>query len=97
MKSPCYTDAVSLKMLLERIRQAIAKKPTEANRLAGARMLRQYFIKNQHRHAAEIATLAGAEPANRQHTAADDERSGCDTGIDISELATTDQMANSRS
>ncbi|MDZ7737438.1 MAG: hypothetical protein U5P41_16145 [Gammaproteobacteria bacterium] len=54
-------------MLLERIRQAIAKKPTEANRLAGARMLRQYFIKNQHRHAAEIAASrwcrAGHPPA----------------------------------
>lgn len=58
-----HTDAVSLKMLLERVRQAIANKPTEANRLAGARMLRQYFIKNQHRHGAEIAALAGAESA----------------------------------
>lgn len=58
-----HTDAVSLKMLLERIRHAIARKPTEANRLAGARMLRQYFIKNQHRHNAEIRALAGDEPA----------------------------------
>lgn len=69
-----HTDAVSLKMLLERIRQAIARKPSEANRLAGARMLRQYFVKNQHRHNAEISALAGAEPAV-QHVTADDEHS----------------------
>lgn len=68
------SDAVSLKMLLERIRQAIARKPTESNRLAGARMLRQYFVKNQHRHAAEIAALAGADSAiHHAHAAGDDE------------------------
>ncbi len=68
------TDTVSLKMLLERIRQAIARKPSEANRLAGARMLRQYFTKNQHRHAAEIRALTGDESAH-QPVAHDDEHS----------------------
>lgn len=70
-----HTDTVSLKMLLERIRQAIARKPTDANRLAGARMLRQYFIKNQHRHNAEIRALVGDETAV-QHGVIDDEHSG---------------------
>lgn len=67
-----HTDAVSLKMLLERIRQAIAKRPTEANRLAGAKMLRQYFTKNPHRHAAEINSLAGFDSPVTQ-AGADDE------------------------
>jgi len=76
-----HTDAVSLKMLLERIRQAIAKKPTDANRLSGARMLRQYFIKNQHRHAAEIAVLAGIESASQQ-AAGGDEHSSSIPGVE---------------
>lgn len=69
------TDAVSLKMLLERIRQAIARKPSETNRLAGARMLHQYFSKNQHRHAEEIRLLAG-EQAPAEPAATVDEHSG---------------------
>jgi hypothetical protein len=52
------SEAVSLKMLLERIRQAIARNPTEGNRVAGAKILRQYLLKNQHRHAAEISQLS---------------------------------------
>lgn len=57
-----HTDAVSLKMLLERIRQAIARNPSQANRTAGAKILRQYFLKNQHRHAAEIRALNDLAP-----------------------------------
>ena len=77
-----HTDTVSLRMLLERIRQAIASKPTDANRIAGARMLRQYFAKNQHRHGNEIAALAGAD-SGVQETAdtAEDEHSSTVPGI----------------
>jgi hypothetical protein len=54
-----HTEAVSLKLLLERIRQAIARNPSQANRVAGAKILRQYFQKNHHRHQPEIRALTG--------------------------------------
>ncbi len=78
-----HTDAVSLRMLLERIRQAIASKPTETNRLAGARMLRQYFVKNQHRHGNEIAALAGADSSvSATADTGEDEHSSIIPGIE---------------
>jgi len=53
-------DALALQMMLERIRMTIARNPTSAARDAGAKILRQYFVKHQHRHSAEIAQLAAA-------------------------------------
>jgi hypothetical protein len=51
------TDALSLKMLLERIRLSMGASPSEASQLAGARILRQYFIKYRNRHRAELEQL----------------------------------------
>lgn len=67
-----HTDAVSLKMLLERIRQAVARNPSQANRAAGAKILRQYFLKNRHRHAAEIRALNDLGPATEEHVPSGD-------------------------
>jgi hypothetical protein len=54
------TDAVGLKMMLERIRLSIENNPSQASRLAGAKILRQYFIKHQNKHRAELAQLRAA-------------------------------------
>ncbi|MDZ7736473.1 MAG: hypothetical protein U5P41_10490 [Gammaproteobacteria bacterium] len=54
------TDAVGLKMMLERIRLSIENNPSEASRLAGAKILRQYFIKHQSKHRAELEQLRAA-------------------------------------
>ncbi|MEX2516549.1 MAG: hypothetical protein WD572_06510 [Gammaproteobacteria bacterium] len=64
------SDAVSLKMLLERIRQAVKKNPSTGNRIAGAKILRQYFQKNRHRHGAELQQLGVAATAHASPTAA---------------------------
>lgn len=53
------TSAVSLQMLLERIRLSVARNPTDSNRRAGTKILRQYFIKHARRHRDDIARLAG--------------------------------------
>lgn len=54
------TDAVALKMMLERIRISVENNPTVATRMAGAKILRQYFIKHQHKHRAELDQLIAA-------------------------------------
>ncbi len=54
------TDVVALKMMLERIRISVEKNPTDATRLAGAKILRQYFIKHQLKHRAELNQLIAA-------------------------------------
>ena len=56
---PLQANAVGLQMLLQRVRQVIFANPTEANRLAGIRLLREYFVKNQNMHKADIDILAG--------------------------------------
>lgn len=53
------TNAVGLQMLLQRIRQDIANNPSEIARIKSAKLLRQYFIKNQNQHKADIAIIAG--------------------------------------
>ncbi len=60
---PIQSSAVGLQMLLQRVRQQIANNPSEVTRLSSARLLRQYFIKNQAQHPVEIAMLTGAEIA----------------------------------
>lgn len=57
---PMKTDALGLKMLLERVRLSLGPHPTEALRLAAARVLRQYFIKHRSRHRAELEQLKAA-------------------------------------
>jgi hypothetical protein len=54
------TEALGLKMLLERVRLSLGSEPTEALRLAAARVLRQYFIKHRSRHRAELEQLKAA-------------------------------------
>ena len=49
------SNVVGLQMLLQQIRQNIASKPGETTRLAGIRLLRQYFVKNQKLHETDIA------------------------------------------
>jgi hypothetical protein len=57
------TDAVALKMLLERIRQTIAKNPAPSYRTAATKMLHQYFLKNKDKHADELAVINAGLPA----------------------------------
>ena len=47
---PIKTNAVGLQMLLQRIRQDVANNPSEISRINSAKLLRQYFIKNQKQH-----------------------------------------------
>jgi phage anti-repressor protein len=56
---PIQTNAVGLQMLLQRIRQDIANNPSEISRIKSAKLLRQYFVKNQKVHKAEIAAISG--------------------------------------
>ncbi len=59
-KLEIMTDVVALKMMLERIRISVENNPSDATRLAGAKILRQYFIKHQHKHRAELEQLMAA-------------------------------------
>jgi len=56
-KIELQSNVVSLKLLLGRIRQNIATNATEAQRISGAQILRNYFIRNQQRHSDEIQLL----------------------------------------
>ncbi len=56
---PIQTNAVGLQMLLQRIRQDIANNPSEIARINSAKLLRQYFVKNQKQHKADIAIISG--------------------------------------
>jgi len=56
---PIQTNAVGLQMLLQRIRQDIANNPSEIARINSAKILRQYFVKNQKQHKADIAIISG--------------------------------------
>jgi hypothetical protein len=68
------TNAVGLQMLLQRIRQDIANNPSEIARINSAKLLRQYFVKNQKQHKADIANISGnpdqmmAQPAAQATT-----------------------------
>jgi hypothetical protein len=54
------TDVVALKMMLESVRISIENNPSEASRIAGAKILRQYFLKHQSKHQAELDQLLAA-------------------------------------
>ena len=56
---PLQTNAVGLQMMLQRVRQDIARNPSEVTRINSAKLLRQYFIKNQNQHQADIALISG--------------------------------------
>ncbi len=68
---PIQTTAVGLQMLLQRIRQDIANNPSEISRINSAKLLRQYFVKNQNQHKADIAVISGQAGLTTQDTAAD--------------------------
>ncbi len=51
------SNAVSLQLLLGRVRQKIAIDATEAQRINGAQILRNYFVRNQQRHSDDIRLL----------------------------------------
>jgi hypothetical protein len=51
------TDVVGLKMMIERVRILNQNQPSEASRLAGTKLLRQYFLKHQRSHRAELAQM----------------------------------------
>lgn len=56
---PIQTNAVGLQMLLQRIRQDIANNPSEISRINSAKLLRQYFVKNQKQHKTDLAIISG--------------------------------------
>ena len=57
-ESELNTDMVALKMMLNQVRISVERNPSDASRMAGARILRQYFIKHQHSHIAELQQLS---------------------------------------
>lgn len=61
---PVHSNAVGLKMLLQKVRQEVNENPSEITRLNAAKTLRQYFIKNQKTHQEEINLIAGDEATN---------------------------------
>ena len=62
------STAVGLRMLLQRIRKEISSNPTETTTLAGIRLLRQYFIKNQSAHREDIDILNGNSQEHHAET-----------------------------
>jgi len=50
-------------MMMERVRQSIEKNSSDANRMAGIKILRQYFIKHQASAQSEILQLNGISGA----------------------------------
>jgi hypothetical protein len=80
---PIRSDAIGLKMLLERLRLTLGSQPLPAGRLAGARILRQYFVKHHTRHRAELEMLhasrrrSAAAPAAHKDTVIPEETAQC--------------------
>jgi hypothetical protein len=66
---PIQTNVVGLQMLLQRIRQDIANNPSEISRIKSAKLLRQYFVKNQKQHKADIAIISGLTDQEMAQTA----------------------------
>ncbi len=55
-----HTDTVALKMMLQSIRISIENNPGQATRHAGAKILRQYFVKHRGKHKTELEQLIAA-------------------------------------
>ncbi|MDZ7736471.1 MAG: hypothetical protein U5P41_10480 [Gammaproteobacteria bacterium] len=47
----------------------MTRNPTEGNRVAAAKILRQYFAKNRHHMSATISSVAGRLSATSAHAA----------------------------
>ncbi|MEM9387545.1 MAG: hypothetical protein AAGA68_21005 [Pseudomonadota bacterium] len=54
------TDAFALRMMLERIRRSVRRDPSEGNRQAAALQLRDYFVKHERVHRAELQRIRAA-------------------------------------
>ncbi|MEZ5444552.1 MAG: transposase family protein [Gammaproteobacteria bacterium] len=67
---PVHAEAIGLKMLIERLRLTLGSRPSAESRIAGARILREYFVKHRTRHQAELAQVVAAGKAHTQRTAA---------------------------
>ncbi|MFO1435148.1 MAG: hypothetical protein U1F34_01775 [Gammaproteobacteria bacterium] len=80
---PIQPDAVALKMLIERLRLTLGPRPTVTSRLAGARILREFFLKHHARHRNELLQLIAAGRAHMQQTAAPPPKAEPATKIDI--------------
>ena len=54
------TDAFALRMMLERIRRSVRRDPSDSNRQAAAFQLRDYFVKHERVHRAELQRIRAA-------------------------------------
>lgn len=67
---PVHAEAIGLKMLIERLRLTLGSRPSAESRIAGARILREFFVKHRARHQGELAQVVAAGKAHMQRTAA---------------------------
>ncbi len=68
-KIQLHNSPVALQMLLQKIRQQLARNLSEANKLKAADILRQYFVRNSSQHSHDIELLkvnTGAGSAARE-------------------------------
>ncbi len=68
---PFKTRSVGLKMMLERIRISIQHNPSDSTRSAGIKILRQFFLKHRHMHAAELSQISGLPQQHFERQAQD--------------------------
>jgi hypothetical protein len=54
------TDALALRMILDRARRSVRSDPSDANRRAAALSLREYFVKHERIHRAELQRIRAA-------------------------------------
>lgn len=80
---PIRADAVALKMLIERLRLTIGAKPTVASRLAGARILREFFLKHHARHRNELTQVIAAGRAHMRQAAAPPPKSDAPLSVEV--------------
>lgn len=66
---PVHADTIGLKMLIERLRLTLGSRPAPESRIAGARILREFFVKHRARHQSELAQVIAAGKAHMQRTA----------------------------
>ena len=78
---PIQTNAVGLQMLLQRIRQDISNNPSEISRINSAKLLRQFFLKNQKQHKTEIALISGNTDAANVATTSTVAQSSSESGF----------------
>jgi hypothetical protein len=80
---PVHADAIGLKMLIERLRLTLGSRPSAESRIAGARILREYFVKHRTRHQSELAQVVAAGKAHMRRTAATPGRTETTAVMDV--------------